>query len=150
MVFVCVPVLDVKEAVYLSLLFSLICTVDIKQTGGGGEEVIASKPHSALLYMDNSPPENKHSVHLSLFFNSSIYLTFHAFCQVKRGFNTHSNEGIIRVSIFSFLFYIYISNTQQCVSILAVTLTRVCETCSVIFIIHHHSYATESHIPTKL
>lgn len=45
--FVCVPVVDVEEVVYCSLLFLLICTVDIKHTREGGGETTAPRPHSA-------------------------------------------------------------------------------------------------------
>lgn len=45
--FVCVPVVNVEEAVDSSLLFLLICTVDIKHIMNGGEEIIAPRPHSA-------------------------------------------------------------------------------------------------------
>lgn len=45
--FVCAPILDAEEAVYWSLLLLLICTVDIKHTRDGVEELIAPRLHSA-------------------------------------------------------------------------------------------------------
>lgn len=55
------------SSLLVSLLLFLICTVDIKHTKDGGEDVIAPRSHSTWLYMDNSPPENKQNIYLYLF-----------------------------------------------------------------------------------
>lgn len=126
---VCVPVVDVEEEVYWSLLFLLICTVHIKHTR---EETTAPRPHSAWLYMDDSPPGNKQNVYL----NRLYLLTLSKVLSGEKWDTT-------RVCILSFVFNFYISNIQEPVigSILAVTLARRCKSCSVIFMINHRSLA---------
>lgn len=109
--FVCVPVVNVEEAVDSSLLFLLICTVDIKHIMNGGEEIIAPRPHSAWLYMDNFPPENKKNVYLRHlhFFNLSKIMSCRAV--------THALVRISLVHVHSFillhLFY-FCKHTVAC------------------------------------
>ena len=104
--FVCV----LESSLLVSLLLFLICTVDIKHTEDDGEEIIAPRLHSTWLYMDNSPPENKQNIYLSLFFCIYPFIVQ----------NLRRRGGLIPCEriLYSFLClvseYFCISNTQAC------------------------------------
>lgn len=105
------------SSLLVSLLLFLICTVDIKHTKDGGEEVIAPRLHSTWLYMDNSPPENKQNIYLSLF---CIYPFIVQNVRRRRDLTPHERILLCLVSVsrFSFLclvsVYFCLSNTQAC------------------------------------